>query len=76
MPSEPNRAIAWWESLETWVQVAIAFPVLAVVLFAANLTAFSQPLLRSIFYGIFEGGVATGLVVAATLQEKSRRRQR
>jgi len=73
---EPPRLVRWWEGLATRTQIAVAAPALSLVLFAANLVAFSQPLLRSIFYGLFEGGIATGLLIAATLQEKSRRGSR
>lgn len=69
----PSGVVRWWESLSTGTEIAIAAPILCAGLFAANLWAFSQPLLRSIFYGLFEGGIATGLLIAATLQEKSRR---
>jgi hypothetical protein len=71
--SEPNRLIVWWEGRSVPVQILIAFPVLAVALFALNAGIFSLALLRSAAYGLFEGGVATGLLLAATASEKSRR---
>ncbi|MDQ6636174.1 MAG: hypothetical protein M3Y62_00095 [Candidatus Dormibacteraeota bacterium] len=63
-----------WEALSTPVQVAISFPPLVILLFAANLGPFNQPLWRSILYGILEGGVLTGLLLAATASERAKRR--
>jgi hypothetical protein len=62
-----------WEGLQTWQQVAIGFPLMFLFTFLLNLGPFAQPLVRSIFYGIFEGGVLTGLLLAATATERSRR---
>jgi hypothetical protein len=72
-PTEPPRVIAWWEALETWVQLAISFPVFAVFTFLLNLGPFNQPLLRSVFYGLFEGAVLSGLLAVATRTERGRR---
>jgi hypothetical protein len=76
-PTSPSRpppgAIAWWEGLDTWKQLAISFPVLAVLMLVVNLGPFNQPLLRSIFYAVFEGGVLSGLLAVATATERSRR---
>jgi hypothetical protein len=69
----PPAALAWWERLETWKQLSISFPVLAVLMLVLNLGAFGQPLLRSIFYGLFEGAVLSGLLAVATRTERSRR---
>ena len=66
--------ILWWEALETWKQLAISFPILAVLMFLINIGPFSQPLPRSIFYGLFEGAVLSGLLAVATATERSRRR--
>jgi hypothetical protein len=68
------RLILWWEGLETWRQLAISFPVLAVLMLLINIGPFSQPLLRSIFYGLFEGAVLSGLLAVATATERGRRR--
>jgi hypothetical protein len=73
-PSPPARPVLWWESLETWQQLAISFPVLAVLTFLLNIGPFYQPVGRSIFYGIFEGGVLAGLLAVATRTERERRR--
>ena len=51
----------------------IAFPPLAIFLFLLNLGPFAQPLGSSIIYGLIEGAVFTGLLVAVTNSEKSRR---
>ncbi len=64
------RLVLWWEGLETWRQLAISFPILAVI----NIGPFSQPLLRSIFYGLFEGALLSGLMAVATATERGRRR--
>jgi len=63
----------WWEGLETWKQLALSFPVFAVLTFLLNVGPFNQPILRSVFYGVFEGGVLAGLLAVATRTERSRR---
>jgi hypothetical protein len=63
-----------WEALEVWQQLAVAFPLLGVLTFLINLGPFSQPLARSLVYGVIEGGLLTGLLLVATAQEKARRR--
>jgi hypothetical protein len=65
--------VLWWERLETWMQLAISFPMLALLMLLINIGPFNQPLLRSIFYGLFEGGVLSGLLAVATATEKGRR---
>jgi len=69
----PPALLAWWERLETWKQIAISFPVFAVLMFLINVGPFNQPLLRSILYGLFEGGVLSGLMAVATATERGRR---
>jgi hypothetical protein len=64
----------WWEGLDTWKQLVISFPVLTVFMLLVNLGPFSQPLWRSILYGIFEGAVLSGLLAVATRAERSKRR--
>ena len=66
--------ILWWEAPETWKQLAISFPVLAVSMLLVNIGPFSQPLARSIFYGLFEGAVLSGLLAVATATERAKRR--
>jgi hypothetical protein len=66
--------VLWWETLETWQQLAISFPVFAVITFLINIGPFSQPIVRSVFYGLFEGGILSGLMVVATRTERDRRR--
>ena len=70
----PPRLLHWWEALETWVQLAISFPILAVLTFLINIGPFNQPTLRSVLYGLFEGGVLSGLLAVATASERGRRR--
>ena len=74
MADPPPKVILWWESLETWVQLAVSFPIFAVLTFLMNIGSFSQPIPRSIFYGVFEGGVLSGLMALATRSERGRRR--
>jgi hypothetical protein len=62
-----------WESLTAQVQAAIAFPPLAILLFAINRWLFNQPLARSVVYGLIEGGVMTALVLVATANERRKR---
>lgn len=73
-PKPPPRPLRWWESLETWQQLAISFPVFAIFTFLLNIGPFFQPLGRSIFYGLFEGGVLAGLLAVATRSERDKRR--
>ena len=70
---QPPHLVIWWEGLETWVQIAISFPILAAVMFAMNIGPFSQPIPRSILYGLFEGAVLSGLLAVATRTERGRR---
>jgi hypothetical protein len=67
------RIVLWWELLEVWQQIAISYPVFAVFTFLINLGPFSQPILRSGFYGLFEGGVLTGLLAVAARTERDKR---
>ena len=70
---KPPRLVVWWEGLETWVQLAISFPIFAVLTFLINIGPFSQPISRSILYGLFEGAVLSGLMAVATRTERGRR---
>jgi len=58
------RLVLWWEGLETWRQLLISFPVFAALTLFINIGPFNQPLLRSIFYGLFEGAVLSGMLAA------------
>ena len=69
----PPRLLAWWEGLETWVQLAISFPIFTVLTFLMNIGPFGQPVPRSILYGLFEGAVLSGLMAVATRTERGRR---
>lgn len=69
----PPAIVLWWEKLETWKQIAISFPVLAIFMLLVNVGPFSQPVWRSILYGIFEGGVLSGLLAVATAAERGKR---
>ena len=74
-PSKPPpRVVLWWETLETWRQLAISFPAFAVLTFLLNIGPFGQPIVRSVLYGLFEGGVLAGLMAIATKTERDRRR--
>ena len=70
----PPKLVLWWEGLETWRQLALSFPILAVLTFLINVGPFNQPVVRSVFYGLFEGGVLSGLLAVATANERGRRR--
>ena len=69
----PPRLLAWWEGLETWVQLAISFPIFAVLTLLMNIGPFGQPVPRSILYGLVEGAVLSGLMAVATHTERGRR---
>jgi hypothetical protein len=72
-PQPPPRLVLWWEALDTWKQLAISFPVFAALTFLLNVGPFNQPILRSVFYGVFEGGVLAGLLAVATRTERGGR---
>jgi hypothetical protein len=72
-PKPPPRLVLWWEALEAWKQLALSFPVFALLTFLINLGPFNQPILRSVFYGLFEGAVLSGLMAVATRTERDRR---
>lgn len=72
-PQRAPRLLLWWEALETWRQLLLSFPIFAVLMLLINVGPFSQPLLRSIFYGLFEGAVLSGLLAVATATERGRR---
>ena len=67
------KLVLWWEGLETWLQLALSFPVFAVFTFMLNVGPFNQAILRSVFYGLFEGAVLSGLLAVATRTERDRR---
>jgi hypothetical protein len=73
-PRKPHPALLWWEGIEVWQQLAISFPIFAVFTFLLNVGPFTQPLLRAVFYGLFEGAVLAGLLAVATRTERDRRR--
>jgi hypothetical protein len=70
----PPKWVVWWESLETWQHLAFSFPVFAVLSFLINVGPLNQPILRSIFYGFFEGAMLSGLLAVATRTERGRHR--
>lgn len=72
-PGRPNPLVERWEALSTGTQALIAVPSLVVLLFLLNLGPFSQPLLRSVLYGLLEGGVFAGILLAVTAQQKGQR---
>jgi hypothetical protein len=69
----PPQFLRWWESLETWKQLAISFPVFAIFTFLINIGPFYQPVGRSILYGLFEGAVLSGLLAVVTRNERLKR---
>jgi hypothetical protein len=73
VPQPPPRLVLWFESLDTWKQLALSFPVFAVLTFLLNVGPFNQAILRSVFYGVFEGGVLAGLLSVAARTESGRR---
>ena len=72
-PQPPPRLVLWFERLDTWKQLALSFPVFAVLTFLINVGPFNQAILRSVFYGVFEGGVLAGLLSVAARTERGRR---
>lgn len=76
VPERVPKLVLWWEALETWQQLLISFPILAGLMLLINVGPFNQPLLRSIFYGLFEGAILSGMMAVATATERGRRRGR
>jgi hypothetical protein len=72
-PDGPPPLVLWWERLETWKQLALSFPVFGVFTFVINIGPFNQPIVRSIFYGVFEGAVLAILLAVATRTERGKR---
>jgi hypothetical protein len=72
-PKPPPRLVLWFEGLDTWKQLALSFPVFAVLTFLLNVGPFNQAILRSVFYGVFEGGVLAGLLSVAARTESGNR---
>ncbi|HVS49706.1 MAG TPA: hypothetical protein VHJ99_12485 [Candidatus Dormibacteraeota bacterium] len=72
-PKSPPKLVQWWEGLQTWKQLALSFPVFAVLTFLINVGPFNQPAVRSVLYGLFEGAVLSGLLAVATRTERGRR---
>ena len=64
-----------WEALQPRTQALVAFPILVVVTFLANLYLFNQALVRSVIYGLIEGAGFTWLAVRATRNEIARRKR-
>jgi len=77
MNQQPKKAppplLRWWEALDTWKQLAISFPVLAIFTFLINIGPFNQPVPRSVLYGLFEGAVLSGLMAVVTRKERAKR---
>jgi len=71
--SEPPRLLLAWEALNPGVQIAIAFPVLFVVLLLLHLGPLNQPWSRAVLYGLFWAVPATGALVAASRNEARKR---
>ena len=55
------KLVLAWEALPGQVQIAIAYPVLTVLLFLLHLGPLSQPVGRAIFYGMFWAVPGTAL---------------
>jgi hypothetical protein len=70
------RMIRPWERLPVPVQVVVAFPTWAVLLFLFHLGPLNQPPVRAAFYGVFWSLFFTPVVVLATQNELRKRRER
>ena len=68
------RLVAPWERLSVPVQIGIAFPVLAVLLFLLHLGPLNQPPARALFYGVFWGLLASLAITLASQNEARKRR--
>jgi len=65
--------IVRWEELHVSAQVAVAFVVATLVLWAIHILLLNQPLGRGFVYGLFWAVPVTAIVVLATRTERSRR---
>jgi len=70
------RMMRPWERLSVPVQVTIAFPTLAVLLFLFHLGPLRQPLVRAAFYGVFWSILFTPVLILATQNELRKRRDK
>jgi hypothetical protein len=68
------KLVLAWEALPGQVQIAIAYPLLSVILFLFHLGPLSQPVGRAIFYGLFWAVPATALLVIGSRNEAAKRR--
>ncbi len=73
---EQRSLVRRWEDLEFGVQLAVAYPVLLVVISFLHWTALAQPPGRSVIYGLFWALPATFLVAVASQNERRKRRER
>ncbi|HVB76276.1 MAG TPA: hypothetical protein VNI34_00475 [Candidatus Nitrosotalea sp.] len=74
-PHRTRRAlVGWWEHLSVAQNLALGFALLGPATFALNLALFNLSWLRSLAYGVFEGGILAGLLAVATQTERGRRR--
>lgn len=71
--NERPSFVLWWENLHVGVQVAAAFTVSVLVLWAAHVLLLNQPLGRGFVYAIFWAVPVTVIVVGATRSERARR---
>lgn len=71
---QPHPWLLKWESLPGQTQIAIAFPVLVVVLFLVHITLLRQPAVRGALYAVFWAIPGTYMVVIATRTEAAKRR--
>ncbi len=65
--------IVRWEELHVSAQVAVAFVVATLVLWAIHILLLNQPLGRGFVYGLFWAVPVTAIVVLATRTERARR---
>lgn len=71
--NERPSFVVRWENLHVGVQVAAAFIVSLVVLWAGHVLLLNQPMGRGLVYAIFWAVPATVIVVGATRSERARR---
>lgn len=71
--NERPSFVVRWENLHVGVQVAVAFTVALLVLWAGHVLLLNQPLGRGFVYAIFWAVPVTVIVVGATRSERARR---
>lgn len=75
-PTPRPAALRRWEDLHVAAQVAIAAPVMVLLMWGGHVAFLGQPVGRGLAYGVFWGLLLTAAVVGASRSERARREAR